>query len=187
VFDTEREGRETSAKHCTQNGDAESVRFCADEEALARVLEAARGPAGAVAQRVVRNWHTAEDVVQEALLRAVVAQDRLQSKNNLEAWFLGVVRNIAVDRVRREVREREIMEALSAVGLSDAAIPRRDATELEQEELRDLIREAMGQLSDHWKRRMSPSAVSSMARARYGWIGWNSTWWITRFRAHACP
>ena len=76
-----------SEKHCTRNGDAESVRFCADEEALARVLEAARGPAGAVAQRVVRNWHTAEDVVQEALLRAVVAQDRLQSKNNLQAWF----------------------------------------------------------------------------------------------------
>jgi len=141
-----------SGKHSTENGDAESVRYRADEEALARVLEAARGPAGAVAQRIVRNWHTAEDVVQEALLRAVVAQDRLQSKDSQEAWFLGVVRNIAVDRVRREVREREIMGTLSAVGFSGAAIPHWDAETLEQEELKDLIRKAMGQLSDDNRR-----------------------------------
>ena len=129
-----------------------ATHYCADDETLVRVLEAARTSAGAIAHRVVRNWHTAEDVVQEALLRAVVAQDHLQQIDNLEAWFRGVVRNIAVDRVRREVREREIMEALSAAGAFDDLIPHQQTETLEQEELRDLIREAMSQLNAHNRR-----------------------------------
>lgn len=138
--------------HVKEKGNSDATRYCADDYNLVRVLEAARTSAGAIAQRVVRNWHTAEDVVQEALLRAVVAQDHLQQIDNLEAWFRGVVRNIAVDRVRREVREREIMEALSAAGLSDDAVPHQQTETLEQEELRDLIREAMSQLSEHNRR-----------------------------------
>jgi RNA polymerase sigma-70 factor (ECF subfamily) len=139
--------------HVTKKRDSDTTGFCcADDETLARVLVAARTSAGGIAQRVVRNWHTAEDVVQEALLRAVVAQDHLQQIDNLEAWFHGVVRNLAVDRVRREVREREIMEALSTAALFDDVVTHQRTEALEQEELRDLIREAISQLSEHNRR-----------------------------------
>lgn len=141
-----------SGKHGPERGRSSPTCGGANDEVLARVLEAAHGSAGAIAQRVVRNWHTAEDVVQEALLRAVVAQDHLQNVDNLEAWFRGVVRHIAVDRVRREVREREIVEALTATGFPDDVIPHRNAEAIEQEELKDLIREAMRQLGEHNRR-----------------------------------
>jgi DNA-directed RNA polymerase specialized sigma24 family protein len=77
-----------SGKHTKGEGNPDATRYCADDETLVRVLEAARTSAGAIAHRVVRNWHTAEDVVQEALLRAVVAQDHLQEIDNREAWLV---------------------------------------------------------------------------------------------------
>jgi RNA polymerase sigma factor (sigma-70 family) len=152
MCEAKRSDRQVNRNYAKREGSPDATHFCADDETLVRVLEAARTSAGAIAHRVVRNWHTAEDVVQEALLRAVVAQDHLQKIDNLEAWFRGVVRNIAVDRVRREVREREIMEALSAAGAFDDLVPHQQTETLEQEELRDLIREAMSQLNAHNRR-----------------------------------
>jgi RNA polymerase sigma-70 factor, ECF subfamily len=64
-----------------------------------------------VAQGVLRNPADAEDVAQEALLRAYQKLDRLQDRSRLRAWLVRITFRLALDRWRsarrRERRETE--------------------------------------------------------------------------------
>lgn len=61
---------------------------------------------------LTRDAHAAEDLAQEALVRAVERRDDLADVRDLGAWLRRVVHNLAVDRVRRsrEVSVDEIEE-----------------------------------------------------------------------------
>jgi RNA polymerase sigma-70 factor, ECF subfamily len=64
-----------------------------------------------VARGVLRNDADAEDVAQEALLRAYKRFDRLRERQRFRGWLVRIVFRIALDRARsarrREVRETE--------------------------------------------------------------------------------
>src|SRR5271169_1382260 len=64
-----------------------------------------------VAQGVLRNSADAEDVAQEALLRAYQKFDRLQDLKRFRAWLVRITFRLALDRwrstKRRERRETE--------------------------------------------------------------------------------
>lgn len=78
----------------------------ADAEAAGRYL-AARGPALVrFARSITRDHHAAEDLAQEAILRAYERRDELADVEDMDAWLRRVVHNLAVDRFRRD---REIL------------------------------------------------------------------------------
>jgi RNA polymerase sigma-70 factor, ECF subfamily len=95
----------------------------AESELLREAAEAARrrefeerlaecGPlAFRVACGVLRNSHDAEDVAQDALLRAYRRFDRLRDPTRFRAWLVRITFRLALDRVRstkrREVRETQ--------------------------------------------------------------------------------
>ena len=62
-----------------------------------------------VARGVLRNTADAEDVAQEALLRAYRRFDRLRDRNRFRAWLVRIAFRLALDRLRsgkrREVRD----------------------------------------------------------------------------------
>ncbi len=62
-----------------------------------------------VARGVLRNIADAEDVAQEALLRAYRRFDRLRDRNRFRAWLVRIAFRLALDRLRsgkrREVRD----------------------------------------------------------------------------------
>ena len=64
-----------------------------------------------VARGVLRNDADAEDVAQEALLRAYRRFDRLRERNKFRGWLVRIAFRLALDRVksanRREIREME--------------------------------------------------------------------------------
>ena len=64
-----------------------------------------------VARGVVRNSPDAEDIAQEALLRAYKRFHRLRDRNLFRAWLVRITFRLALDRVRsakrREIRETE--------------------------------------------------------------------------------
>jgi RNA polymerase sigma-70 factor, ECF subfamily len=74
-----------------------------DDEATLRALYAEHGTAlFAFAQRSLRDRGRAEDVVQEALLRAWRQLDRLDpSAGSLRPWLFTVTRNLVIDEQRR--------------------------------------------------------------------------------------
>jgi RNA polymerase sigma-70 factor (ECF subfamily) len=64
-----------------------------------------------IANSVLRNAAEAEDVAQEALLRAYQRFERLRDRNRFRAWLVRIVFRTALDR-RRAAKRREMRETL---------------------------------------------------------------------------
>ncbi len=62
-----------------------------------------------IALRLTRNRAEAEDVVQEAFLRAFRSFDRFNPGTNCRAWLFTILRNVFLNRVRS--KGREVLEA----------------------------------------------------------------------------
>jgi RNA polymerase sigma-70 factor, ECF subfamily len=96
------------------------------------------------ATRLTRDRHVAEDVVQEALVRAWRHHTELSDqRGSVRGWLLTVIRNIVIDRARAQaVRPREVPEEPTApLAVADHADQLVDAV---------VLLEAMERLSvDH--------------------------------------
>ncbi|MEU4172822.1 sigma-70 family RNA polymerase sigma factor [Streptomyces sp. NPDC026665] len=65
-------------------------------------------PLLAYTERLLRDRHTAEDIVQETLIRAWQHTDRLHaSQGSVRGWLLTVARNLAIDRIRSACSRHE--------------------------------------------------------------------------------
>jgi len=62
------------------------------------------------ARALTRNAADADDLVQNALMRAVANFDRFEQGTNLRAWLLTIVHNVFIDGTRKVKREREANE-----------------------------------------------------------------------------
>src|SRR5437879_11117455 len=60
-----------------------------------------------VARGVLRNTAEAEDVAQEALLRAYRQFDRLRERNRFRGWLVRIVFRLALDRLRSGERREQ--------------------------------------------------------------------------------
>ena len=76
-------------------------------EALAlRHLDALYG----AAVRLTRNERDAEDLVQDALLRAYRFFDRFERGTNIKAWLFKILTNTFINRYRRSTKERTLVD-----------------------------------------------------------------------------
>jgi RNA polymerase sigma-70 factor (ECF subfamily) len=73
----------------------------------------------AVATRLTRNPSQAEDLVQDAVLKAIRAQSQFESGTNLRAWLLKILTNTFINRHRRGGLERSVLESPDADPLAD--------------------------------------------------------------------
>lgn len=62
------------------------------------------------AMRLTRNAGDAEDLVQETLLKAYRAFDQFEPGTNCKAWLFRIQTNTFINKYRRRVKEREILE-----------------------------------------------------------------------------
>src|SRR5437016_8802826 len=93
---------------------SELVREAAQADARRELEErlAECGPlAYRVAHGVLRNTADAEDVAQEAMLRAYRRFDRLRDRNRFRAWLVRIAFRLALDRLRSGKR-RELRDTL---------------------------------------------------------------------------
>jgi RNA polymerase sigma-70 factor (ECF subfamily) len=70
-----------------------------------------------VARKLTRNATLADDMVQDAVERALRYQHRFERGTNLRAWIMTVLRNAWITHVRREARadmDAEIVESMVA-------------------------------------------------------------------------
>ncbi len=63
--------------------------------------------------RIVRHAHTAEDVTQDAFLKAYVALPRFRWRAKFSTWLFGIAHNCAVDAVRKSARQQRLAAAVS--------------------------------------------------------------------------
>ena len=82
-----------------------------DEEAFRGLFGRYAPSAKAIALRVVRQSHLAEEIVQEAFLALWRNPDGYdEQRGSVKSWLMGVVHHLAVDLVRREESQRRRAE-----------------------------------------------------------------------------
>ena len=94
-----------------------------------------------VACRIVHDRERARDVTQEAVCRALRYEHGFDAARPVRPWFLSIVRNVAVDEVRRPRPTHDLPE----VAHSDATLDRMIA----REECADVLREMALLRHDH--------------------------------------
>lgn len=72
-----------------------------------------------VACRLTRNPAEAEDLVQDALVKAMRARDQFQAGTNLKAWLFRILTNTFINKYRRGGLERSVLEGPDADPLAD--------------------------------------------------------------------
>ncbi|HKV25173.1 MAG TPA: sigma-70 family RNA polymerase sigma factor [Candidatus Acidoferrum sp.] len=94
-----------------------------------------------VARGVLRNDADAEDVAQEALLRAYRRFERLRDRSRFKAWLVRISFRLALDRLR-STKRREVRETQWAIGA-----PRASTEELAgAQEFQAHLERALGEL-----------------------------------------
>jgi len=67
-------------------------------------------PLYAAALRLTRNERDAEDLVQDTFLRAYRFFDKFERGTNIKAWLFKILTNTFINRYRRQVKERAVVE-----------------------------------------------------------------------------
>lgn len=72
-----------------------------DEQAFAELVELYKDKVYQVAYRMVGNVHEAQDVAQEAFLRAYTNIDTYDIQRKFSTWLFRIATNVAIDRLRK--------------------------------------------------------------------------------------
>jgi RNA polymerase sigma-70 factor (ECF subfamily) len=105
------------------------------------------GAAYSLAQRIVGNPVTAEDVTQEAFLsiwRSEAGYDR--TRGSVRAWALGIVRNRAIDALRREASRAPRLDYDDDAVLEARPSPERTEAEALRRDTARTLRSALDEL-----------------------------------------
>jgi RNA polymerase sigma-70 factor (ECF subfamily) len=105
-------------------------------------------------QRILNNPTMADDVVQEAFIKAHRDIRHFEGNSQLGTWLYRIAVNQALDTIRKRQRTERWLSFLSPLSEGDqpALLPEGQvapavSTGLENKDLRDIIFEAMGELS----------------------------------------
>jgi RNA polymerase sigma-70 factor (ECF subfamily) len=90
------------------------------EEAALAHLDALFG----AALRLTRNESEAQDLVQDALVRAYRFQHHFEPGTNLKAWLLRILTNTFINHYRRSARERKVLDHEEGAPIGDGVMSR---------------------------------------------------------------
>ncbi len=101
---------------------------------------------------LVKDAAEAEDLAQEAFIRAYRQQDTLRDPAALESWLYQIATHASIDRLRqrRKTAERQLVEPVEELPIADPARPSA-LTVLQQQEMGTCIQQYVGKLSDAYK------------------------------------
>jgi RNA polymerase sigma-70 factor, ECF subfamily len=71
-----------------------------------------------------------EDLAQETYLRALRSLPSYRGEAPVRAWLLRIARNVCADHVRRKVRQRRLIERVTALPVAEALMPQAPSDEL---------------------------------------------------------
>ncbi|MBI2897512.1 MAG: sigma-70 family RNA polymerase sigma factor [Deltaproteobacteria bacterium] len=102
--------------------DKESARDVSEFEAESTAhLDALYG----LALRLTRRPTDAEDLVQEAYLRAFRFRDHYTPGTNLRAWMFKILTNLFINRYRRSMKETALLDGSDGDSIAEAALSRQ--------------------------------------------------------------
>ena len=137
--------------------DAELVQRMAEGDvvALEELYTRYARPVYSFAVRIVGDNLVAEEILQEAFVRAWRQSDRFEfSRGSFPSWLLSITHNLAIDEVRRRQRRPQRADAVDISDVLRLEIDESANVEeaAEASELRERIRGAMAQLPQAQRR-----------------------------------
>ena len=139
-----------------------------DEDAFRGLFDRYAPTANALARRVVRQSHLAEEIVQEAFMavwRDPGAYDG--DRGSVKSWLMGMVHHRAVDLVRREEAHRRRAEAAIPEALEEQADHADDVVQqLGLPEERRVVRAALDELPDEQRQVLSMMYFDGLSQSQ---------------------
>lgn len=100
-----------------------------------------------LAYKFVGRHDEAEDLTQDIFLKIFKALHTFDRRANFQTWLISISRNLCIDHYRSVRKERETMARdVDASNLSPVSRERGPHSQLEQTDLRQLIRQALAEL-----------------------------------------
>ena len=62
------------------------------------------------AMRLTRDFHDAEDLIQETIIRALTNEDKFQEGTNIRAWLFTIMRNIFINDYRKKSKRNVVID-----------------------------------------------------------------------------
>lgn len=127
-----------------------------DQNAFAEIVEIYKDKVYQICYRMLGNRHEAEDIAQEAFIRAYVNIDRYNPTKKFSTWLFRIATNLSIDRIRKkkpdyyldaEVSGTEGLTMYSQVA-AKGALPEE---EVESLELQDLVQAEIVKLPDKYR------------------------------------
>lgn len=85
-------------------------------------------PLYSAALRLTKNERDAEDLVQDTCMRAYRFFDKFERGTNMKAWLFKILTNTFINRYRRKVKERTVVEGVEREAVHERFVS-RDATD----------------------------------------------------------
>jgi RNA polymerase sigma-70 factor (ECF subfamily) len=85
-------------------------------------------PLFSAALRLTKNERDAEDLVQDTCMRAYRFFDKFERGTNIKAWLFKILTNTFINRYRRRVKERSVVEGAEREAVHERFVS-RDATD----------------------------------------------------------
>lgn len=122
-----------------RSGDAESFRL---------IFERYTHPVIRFIFYMVNDGELAEELAQETFVRAYKSLNSLRSDEKLSTWIFGIGRNVALEALRKRVRDRESLDLsdVSVLAVSDGRPS--PMAELLEKELSGKVRDALMELDE---------------------------------------
>jgi RNA polymerase sigma-70 factor (ECF subfamily) len=100
-----------------------------------------------LAYKFVGRHDEAEDLAQDIFLKIFKALHTFDRRANFQTWLISISRNLCIDHYRSVRKERETMARdVDAANLSPVARERGPLGELEQLDLKQMVRQALAEL-----------------------------------------
>ncbi|MCC3376517.1 RNA polymerase sigma factor [Cohnella sp. REN36] len=143
----------------------ERARF-GDQEAFGELVRRHRAQALGLAGKLTKDAHLAEDVVQEALIRAFLHLGTLMDTGRFMPWFQRIVRNQAYMKLRRGGPHRK---EVPVTGLAAAGDRRQgDREPADWHDLDRILFRLMDHASEEAKRQSNPEACLARKEMLHG-------------------
>src|SRR6188508_3582315 len=100
-----------------------------------------------LAYKFVGRHDEAEDLTQDIFLRIFKALHTFDRRANFQTWLISISRNLCIDHYRSRRKERETMARdIDASNLTPASTDRGPYSQLEQADVKQLIKTALAEL-----------------------------------------
>ncbi len=127
-----------------------------DREAFAEIVELYKNKVYSICYRMLGNPHEAEDLTQEAFLRAYVNIDRYQSNRKFSTWLYRIATNLCIDRIRKKKPDYSLDAKIQGTeGLtmysqlaSTRSLPEEEIVDME---MKDIVQEAIMNLPEKYR------------------------------------